>query len=40
MKLDFSWIRSAREYEKLYWIAKSDRIIKNDEDINLVMDEK
>mgnify|MGYP003543494805 FL=1 len=31
MKFDFSWIRSAREYEKLYWIAMSDRIIKNGE---------
>ena len=30
MNLDFSWIRSAREYEKLYWIAKGDKVLKAD----------
>lgn len=29
MKLDFSWIRSAREYEKLYWIVRGDKVLKS-----------
>ena len=28
MKMDFSWVRSAREYEKLYWIARNNKALK------------